>query len=264
MVTQIKQPAFRFAYLGSGSKGNAALIQSNGTCVMLDCGFSARETASRLTRLDIEGKQITAIVLTHEHSDHISGAGVVARHYQIPIWTTAGTYRVIKQRMGDVPQVNIFDPHKDFEINDLMLQPFPVPHDAREPAQFVFTNGHHRLGILTDTGCSTPHIEAILSGCDALVMECNHDLDMLMNGSYPESLKLRVSGNQGHLDNDTASELVSKLETSNLQHIVAAHLSEKNNESCLAKEALSDAVECTPEWVAIADQETGLSWREIS
>lgn len=230
---------------------------------MLDCGFSARETASRLARLDLDGEQLTAIVLTHEHGDHVSGAGVVARHYQLPIWTTPGTHRVIKDRLGEVPEINYFDPHQNFEIQDLMLQPFPVPHDASEPAQFVFSDGDQRLGILTDTGSSTPHIEEMLSGCDALVIECNHDIDMLMNGNYPESLKLRVSGSQGHLDNEMSASLVSRLETGNLQHIVAAHISEKNNETYLASDALSRAIECTPEWVAIADQELGLSWRDI-
>lgn len=238
-------------------------MQANSTCVMLDCGFSAKETAARLARLDIEGEDIAAIVLTHEHSDHVSGAGVVARHFQLPIWTTPGTYRVISERLGEVPDINFFDPHQKFEIQDLVLQPFPVPHDASEPAQFVFSDGNHRLGILTDTGSSTPHIEEMLTDCDALVIECNHDRDMLMNGSYPESLKLRVSGNKGHLDNDMSASLVSKIETGNLQHIVAAHISEKNNEHYLASEALSGAVECTSEWVAIADQDLGLSWREI-
>jgi len=231
---------------------------------MLDCGFSARETASRLARLRMDGEKLTAIVLTHEHSDHISGAGVVARHYNLPIWTTPGTYRAIRERLGEVPEVNYFDPHQIFEIDDLIMHPFPVPHDASEPAQFVFSNGNHRLGILTDTGSSTPHIEDMLSDCDALVIECNHDLDMLMNGSYPEALKQRVSGNMGHLDNRTSARLVSNLETGNLQHIVAAHISERNNKPHLATEALCGAIECTPEWVAVADQELGLSWREIT
>jgi phosphoribosyl 1,2-cyclic phosphodiesterase len=159
--------------------------------------------------------------------------------------------------------VHIIDSHTEFSIDDIQITPFPVPHDAREPVQYVFSNGDKRLGVLTDTGCSTPHIEAMLSGCHALVLECNHDLNMLMNGAYPHSLKQRVSSRLGHLDNLSAAKILSKIDTSNLQHIVAAHLSEKNNTPSLAVKALSNSLQCAENWIGIASQELGFDWREI-
>ena len=157
----------------------------------------------------------------------------------------------------------IFDSHAPFHIGDLEVHPFPVPHDAREPVQFVFGNGAQRLGVLTDTGVSTPHIEAMLSGCDALTLECNHDLDMLMNGPYVRQLKQRVSGRLGHLDNQSAAGLLGRLDNRRLQHLVAAHLSAQNNSPALARQALSAVLGCAPDWIGIADQATGFDWREI-
>ena len=144
------------------------------------------------------------------------------------------------------------------------MQPYLVPHDAAEPVQYVFSDGVKRLGVLTDTGSSTKHIELMLSGCDALVLECNHDMDMLANGDYPLSLKQRVGGRFGHLNNADAGALLARLDNSRLQHIVAAHLSRKNNTPHLAVQALSSALNCTAEWVAVATQHEGFSWRQIS
>ena len=143
------------------------------------------------------------------------------------------------------------------------MQPYAVPHDAAEPVQYVFSNGAKRLGVLTDSGCSTPHIEATLNGCDALVLECNHDNAMLVNGDYPASLKQRVGGRLGHLNNADAAALLARLDSSRLQHIVAAHLSRKNNTRELAVSALSAALNCAADWIAVATQQDGLGWREI-
>jgi phosphoribosyl 1,2-cyclic phosphodiesterase len=159
--------------------------------------------------------------------------------------------------------IHIIDSHQPFSINDIQAQPFPVPHDAREPVQYVFGDGDKKLGVLTDTGTSTPHIEAMLSACDALLLECNHDLDMLMNGPYSWTLKQRVSSRLGHLDNQSSASILANIDTSKLQHLIAAHLSAKNNSQALVKKALSQALNCEEDWVGIAEQESGFSWRQI-
>ena len=157
-----------------------------------------------------------------------------------------------------------FDSHDAFAIGALEIQPIPVPHDAREPVQFVVGDGAHRLGVLTDLGVSTPHVEASLSGCDALVLECNHDLDMLEASDYPRPLKQRIAGRFGHLHNEAAAEILARIDTSKLKHLIAAHLSKQNNTPAKARAALSAALSCTPDWIGIADQETGFDWRESS
>lgn len=261
----------RFASLGSGSRGNALVVESGKTRVMLDCGFAMRETVQRLARLELTPDQLSAIVVTHEHADHIGGVAPFARKFNIPVWLTHGTYNCFGKRPGshvagqfkDSQPLHLFDSHERFVIGDLEIEPFPVPHDAREPAQFVFGDGARRLGVLTDTGCSTPHIEMILNRCHALVLECNHDAEMLRNGPYPPGLKQRVAGRFGHLDNTAAAGILSNLDTSLLQHIVAAHLSEKNNLPGLARGALSRVLNCEMEWVGIAGQESGFTWRQI-
>jgi phosphoribosyl 1,2-cyclic phosphodiesterase len=251
----------RFASLGSGSKGNATLISNNTTCLLVDNGFSIKETERRLARLGLEADRLTAILVTHEHGDHIRGVGPLARKYGIPVWTTRGTASHVG--LGELPMLHNIDVHQPLELGDIEVQPFPVPHDAREPCQFVFGDGAKRLGILTDTGSTTTHIVEQLSGCDALMLECNHDTAMLMNGSYPESLKARVGGRFGHLSNEQAAELLVQLDTQRLQHLVAAHLSEQNNTSDLACWALSTVLNCEPDWITVAQQDSGLSWREI-
>lgn len=253
----------RFAYLGSGSKGNAALVHAGDTLLMLDCGFTLKETLLRLERSSIDPQQLTAIVVTHEHSDHISGVGVVARKLNIPVWMTAGTARAAGKRLGDVPRQNFFDPHTAFAIGDIEIEPFPVPHDAHEPAQFVFKSGDSRLGILTDVGSSTSHIEKMLSNCDALALECNHDLKMLQRGPYPQSLKDRVAGRLGHLSNEAAAELLGRIDQSRLQQVVAVHLSETNNSPSLAQAALASAMGYGSDRIIVADQEEGLEWCNI-
>lgn len=253
----------RFAYLGSGSKGNGALVQSDGTMLLLDCGFSAKETLSRLDRTGVDVNDIDAIVVTHEHSDHISGVGVVARKLDIPVWLTAGTERAAANRLGNIPKKKYFDPHTAFVVGDLEVQPFPVPHDAFEPAQFVFSDGATRLGILTDVGSTTSHIEQVLSECDALALECNHDSKMLERGPYPQALKDRVAGRLGHLSNSAAASLLEKIDRTRLQHLVAVHLSETNNSPSLAQAALASVMGCGSDQIIVADQEEGLDWCNI-
>ncbi len=253
----------RVSLLGSGSRGNATLIEEGTTRILVDCGFSLRETERRLLALGIEPASLSAVLVTHEHNDHVGGVGPLARKYGMAVWMTPGTYRVAARRLGEIPCLQMLNCHEDLTVEALSVHPFPVPHDAREPAQFVFSNGAHRLGVLTDLGRTTAHIAEQLDGLDALVLEANHDPQMLADGPYPPSLQARVGGGLGHLSNGQAAQLLGQLETGRLQHLVAAHLSEKNNRPELAVAAFSGALDCEPEWIAVASQEEGLDWREI-
>lgn len=252
----------RFASLGSGSRGNALVVEVKQTRLLLDCGFGIREMVARLSRLDLLPEDLTGILITHEHGDHIGGAVRFARRFELPVWLTHGTFtnHALAQTL---PDIRLIDGHSAFQAGEIEVQPFPVPHDAREPVQYAFSSGSRRLGVLTDVGGSTPHIEAILSGCDALVLECNHDPDMLREGTYPPMLKQRVAGRFGHLDNGMAARLLASLDSSKLQHLIAAHLSEKNNTPELARAALSGILNCEPEWIGVADQQEGFGWRQI-
>ena len=252
----------RFAYLGSGSQGNGLVVEARGSRVLLDCGFTIAETVARLARLGLEPGQLDALVVTHEHDDHLGGVARFARRHGIAVWSTRGTLRGLDDRFDGV-QLNWIEGYQPFAVGALCLEPFPVPHDAAEPAQFVFSDGARRLGVLTDAGCSTPHIEQMLSGCDALLLECNHDLDLLRNSGYPASLKQRISGRFGHLDNATAARLLAAVAGPQLKHVVAVHLSQQNNSPELARAALAKVLGCTEDWIAVADQAAGLDWREL-
>jgi phosphoribosyl 1,2-cyclic phosphodiesterase len=254
----------RFASLGSGSEGNALLVESGRTQVLMDCGFGLHDTVSRLSRLGVSTDQLSGIVVTHEHGDHIGGVARLARKFNLPVWLTHGTLRSQAKAFTGMARLHEIDPHQTFAIGDLEIRPYLVPHDAAEPVQFLFSDGAKRLGVLTDAGCSTPHIEMTLNGCDALVLECNHDSEMLMNGDYPYSLKQRVSGRFGHLNNQESARILAKLDVSRLQHLIAAHLSRKNNTVELAVHALCGALGCEEGWVGVATQEEGFAWREIA
>lgn len=255
----------RFASLGSGSKGNATLIESgvedSDTRILLDCGFSTKEVEHRLAKHHRDAASIDAIVITHEHSDHVNGVGRLARKYNIPVWLTPGTWH--KCRDSAFPETHFIDSHSDFEIKDLRLDPFPVPHDAREPCQFVFSDGVSRLGIATDLGSITPHVIAKLNSADGLLLECNYDRDMLYNGVYPQKLKERVSGDRGHLDNHQATHLLKNLKKDKLKHVIGMHVSEKNNTHEFALSALCEGLNCKQDEVSVACQTEGFGWREL-
>jgi phosphoribosyl 1,2-cyclic phosphodiesterase len=254
----------RFASLGSGSDGNGLVFECGDTRILIDCGFGLNDTVIRLGRLGLGGADIDAILVTHEHDDHVGGVARLARKFDIPVYLSYGTLMAVGESRGMVPQVNVIDSHTPFVIGDVEVFPFPVPHDSREPTQFVLGDGDRRFGMLTDAGMSTPHIEQMLSGLDALVLECNHDLDMLMGGAYPPSLKQRISGRLGHLANDASAALLKALDTSRLKHCVAAHLSRQNNTAALARAALSSALSCEAQWIAVATQDEGFSWLDVN
>lgn len=250
-----------FASLGSGSKGNALLVESGRTRVLVDCGFGPRELVSRLARLSVEPDSINAVLVTHEHADHVGGVARCAARFGWAIHASFGTAATATTLAGC--RVHRFDSHTGMAIDDLQVLPYPVPHDAREPTQFVFSDGAVRLGVLTDAGMITPHIQAMLVECAAIVLECNHDVDMLQYGRYPPLLKQRIAGQFGHLDNTAAASLLRSIDGSKLRHVIAAHLSEENNTPDLARAALAAAISCQPDWIGIADQASGFDWREI-
>ncbi len=251
-----------FAILGSGSKGNATLVRHQQTTLLIDNGFSLKETELRLHQLGTSGADIDAILVTHEHGDHLKGVGPLARKYALQVYISAGTEQL--KRTGTLPRHNTLNCHHPFSIKDIEVIPFPVPHDARETCQFVFNSGAHRLGHLTDVGHITSHIIETLNGVDALVLECNHDPDLLRNGPYPPSLQARVSSNLGHLSNQQSAGLLAKIEHDRLQHLVAAHLSEQNNTPDHVKRELCGTTGCEPEQITIAEQRHPLPWRTIT
>ena len=253
----------RFASIGSGSEGNGLVVESGATRVMIDCGFGVRDTVGRLARIGLAPEDLSAILVTHEHSDHAGGVEAFAARYDIPVYLTFGTLEMIPGRLDGVPRVLGFDAHDAFALGDLSVHPFPVPHDARDPVQFVIGNGASRVGVLTDLGMVTPFVVASLSACDALVLECNHDTAMLASGTYPPSLKSRIAGRYGHLCNDAAADLLRAIDRSRLRHVLAAHLSQHNNTPDLARRALASALGCAEDWIGISEQGTGFDWRTV-
>ena len=202
------------------------------------------------------------VLVTHEHSDHLGGAFTCARRFNWSLMMTHGTLAASRENRGEA-LITLIDSHGSFSIGDISVQAFPVPHDAREPVQFVLTDGAARLGVLTDAGHVTSHMVDMLAGCDALVLECNHDEALLKEGSYAPALKRRIGGPWGHLDNAAAAFLLSSVKSSNLRHIVAAHLSEENNSPALARAALAAVLGCEDDWIGIATQNEGFAWREL-
>lgn len=257
----------RFASLGSGSEGNALLVEagkgaSGGACfrVLVDCGFGRRDAERRLARLGCEAASLSAILVTHEHGDHVGGVFRLARAHRIPVYLTHGTLRGCKPEEGLDDLVRVIDSHQPFELPGLRVEPFPVPHDAREPVQYVLDDGTARLGVLTDIGHPTPFVTQALSALTALVLETNHDADLLADSPYPPSLKHRIGGPYGHLENGDAARILAALDRSRLRQVVAAHLSRQNNRPELARQALAPVLGWPQDQVAVACQDTGSDW----
>jgi phosphoribosyl 1,2-cyclic phosphodiesterase len=256
----------RIASLGSGSRGNGTLVADGTSMVLIDLGFSVRESEMRLARLGVEPTAIDAIMVTHEHADHIGGVAAFATRFGIPVHMSSGTYFSGFERHdheGGGYGIHRFDSHRPFDIAGLSVTPVPVPHDAREPCQFVISNGRHRVGVLTDIGHITPHVTDQYSCLDVLLLECNYDPGMLREGPYPWRLKQRVGGIYGHLGNDQAAALVDSLDLSQLQHLVLSHISEKNNLPGLARSCIGGAVGHWHGDLLVADQDLGFDWIEL-
>lgn len=253
----------KFASLGSGSEGNALLISAASgvtqTTVMLDCGFAIRETERRLARLGMLPQDLAGIVVTHEHQDHVGGVFKFARRHRIPVWLSYGTYQAMRED-GSGVDIRFCRDGDRLEIGDLELSPYTVPHDAREPVQYCASDGRHKLGVLTDAGQATVHMLQALSACDALMLECNHDRQMLADSYYPPSLKRRIGGDYGHLSNDRSAEILAALDQTRLRKVIGAHLSQKNNTPLLARAALSSVLDEGKTEIMIACQEAGFDW----
>ena len=251
----------RFKNLGSGSTGNATLIEVTGhrpTRLLVDCGLGLRKLSSSLAEAGLADDAVDAIFITHEHSDHIGSARQFALRHRVPVWMSRGTHEAIGSPDFDGLLQTASD-GQTFSVGDLQITPFTVPHDAREPLQLTCSDGATKLGVLTDLGHATAHLLAHLAGCDALLLECNHDTDLLAQSSYPPFLKKRVGGLYGHLSNDAASAIARSIAHTGLKCLVAAHLSQQNNRPDLARLAMTEALGSRAE-VMVADASVGTRW----
>jgi phosphoribosyl 1,2-cyclic phosphodiesterase len=252
----------RFASLASGSRGNALLVEHDATLVMVDCGLGIRALEQRMRSIGREPRDLSAVLITHEHSDHVRGVAAFSRRYDVPIWSTAGTAAAAS--LTNLASLNVFSGGRALTLGALTIEPFTVPHDAREPCQFTFAAGGRRLGVLTDSGHVTAHVRDRLASLDAFALEFNHDLDALWAGSYPEAIKHRVASSVGHLNNAQAAELLRSLGDADLQWVVALHVSEANNSAAAVAKALDSALDDgTATATHHARQDEPSEWLEI-
>lgn len=256
----------RFRSLGSGSSGNATLVEARDgttvTRVLVDCGLGIRVLERRLAVAGLCTSNIDAIFVTHEHSDHVGCAWKLALRERIPVWMSHGTWSASGSPDAD-GLLHVAVDAAVIEVGDLRLNPFSVPHDAREPLQLSCTDGARRLGVLTDLGHAPKGVVNALEGCHALLLECNHDPALLAASSYPPFLKRRVAGEHGHLANAQAADILKSVRHDQLGRVVAAHLSRKNNRPELARDALAGALAGDPDQILVADALTGTDWVDV-
>lgn len=264
----------RFSSLASGSSGNATLVEGRAsgdvrpTRVLVDCGLAPRRLAAALASRGVAPGDLDAVFVTHEHSDHVGGVLALQRRHGVAVWASAGTWAAATARStreAHEAPARIARDGEAFTIGALTLHPFAVPHDAAEPLQLVCRAGDQRLGILTDIGEPTDAVARALQGCDALLLECNHDRQMLDDGPYPAWLKRRIGGRRGHLANEQSAALLDVCRHDGLRHVVAAHLSRHNNRPELALATL-EACLATGWWrpaLHVADGDYGCGWIEL-
>jgi phosphoribosyl 1,2-cyclic phosphodiesterase len=253
----------KFASLGSGSKGNATIIDTESGCLMIDCGFSIKETARRLERVGKSPQDISAILVTHEHSDHWKGVLPFSSKFSIDVYATPGCYRAVNVSPSSSKLFKIVCSHTAFMINNVHVLPIPVPHDANEPVQYIFSYDQYRLGILTDVGNITPYIIQQYNNCTGLLVEANHDVELLQAGAYPKFLKDRVAGQWGHLNNDQTASFLSAIDQQSIQKLVIGHISQSNNNAARVKQAIEN-VFASSEKIIYANQNEGFDWVYLS
>ncbi len=224
-----QESGLRFCVLGSGSKGNCTLIEAGGAGILIDAGFSGKEIERRLALIGRDACMLSAVVVTHEHHDHVGGVGVLGRRYAIPVYMNQGTHEACRGKIKEIPRLEYFKTGEKFFIRDVEVHPFAVSHDSVDPVGFVFQHQGRHLGYCTDTGRITKLIRHHLRKCRALILEANHDPVMLRTGPYPIYLQQRIQSAGGHLENEDALHFASELCAENLCHLVLAHLSETNN-----------------------------------
>jgi len=256
----------RFRSIGSGSGGNATVVEASSgittTRLLVDAGFSLKELDLRLARAGLAASDLDAVFVTHEHGDHIGCALALAEREQLPLWMSRGTWRATGG-FGAPATLRFARDAEPIAIGDIEVHPFTVAHDAAEPLQLRCGDGGLRLVVLTDLGSITAHMIDNVAGCDAIVLECNHDAAMLASSRYPPSLKARIGGRLGHLSNATAAEILARCASARLQHVVAAHLSRENNRPELARAALAGCFGGAGEAIVIADPLAGFDWLQL-
>ena len=221
--------SLQFQLLASGSRGNATVVCSEKTRVLLDAGLSARELVRRLDQATVEAKQLDAVLVSHEHTDHVRGLGTLSRRFDLPVYLTQGTLENLPQDTGQLADVKLFQPGTPFTVGDIRISPFALSHDAKDPAGFVLEHDTHKLGVCTDLGIATQLVRTRLQGCHGLILEANHDPDLLFSGPYPLPLKQRIRSRHGHLSNADSLELLKNICHKELRVVLFAHLSEVNN-----------------------------------
>jgi phosphoribosyl 1,2-cyclic phosphodiesterase len=227
--------------LASGSKGNSIYVSDGRTAILVDAGLSGIEIERRMASRGLSPESLDAIVVSHEHDDHIRGVGVLSRRYGLPVHISAQTFEAASPQLKNLKKTVAFNCGASFNINTLKIHPFSISHDAADPAGFTIALNQKKIGIATDLGIATAMVRHHLQSCDLLILEANHDPDMLISGPYPWHLKQRVNGRSGHLSNRDSRILLEEIQHDQLQHVILAHLSETNNtpekamaEVCLA------------------------------
>lgn len=246
------------ASLGSGSRGNGTLVRFGRTLLLIDCGFTVKQAEARLARLGVRPGEISAVLVTHEHADHASGVPAFAHKYAIPVHASYGTLSSRQYSLTGQP----FDGDVPFLIDDVTVNPVRVPHDAREPTQFVLSQGVIKIGVLSDLGCVTPHVVEQYSGTDLLMLEANHDVGQLDGGRYPPTLKRRIRSDLGHLSNHQSAELLDALAHARLD-VVIGHVSEENNGRAQLDHVFAPFQERV-RTMQVATQSTGMPWIMLS
>jgi phosphoribosyl 1,2-cyclic phosphodiesterase len=236
----------RFSVLGSGSRGNAVYVESGNTAILIDAGFSGKQLQQRMQSIKRDLADIKAVCITHEHNDHICGVGVISRKYKIPVCINEGTFDAASLKIGKLFEVRTFATGDVLRIEDLEIRSFRVSHDTADPVGYVISDGNKRLGYCTDTGKTSHLMTQRLSSCHGVILEFNHDLEMLKYGPYPLPLQQRVRSSRGHLSNDDAADFLGNVLGETIQEVVLAHLSEKNNTVELAKKAASASMQQWP------------------